>query len=54
MADSTNGNAALFLDLAGTLVKMDETRQLPLDSRGNITIELLPGVAEKLARYMTI
>ena len=27
-----NGNAALFLDLAGTLVKMDETRQLPLDN----------------------
>ena len=43
-----NGNAALFLDLAGTLVKMDETRQLPLDRNGNIVIELLPGVAEKL------
>ncbi len=43
-----NGNAALFLDLAGTLVKMDETRQLPLDQNGNIVIELLPGVAEKL------
>src|SRR5579862_1295228 len=43
-----NGNAALFFDLAGTLVKMDETRQLPLDRNGNIVIELLPGVAEKL------
>ena len=40
--------AALFFDLAGTLVKMDETRQLPLDANGNIVIELLPGVAEKL------
>src|SRR5579864_1784435 len=27
---------------------MDETRQLPLDANGNITIELLPGVKEKL------
>jgi len=27
---------------------MDETRQLPLDAHGNITIELLPGVKEKL------
>ncbi len=44
-----NGNAALFFDLAGTLVKMDETRQLPLDRAGNIVIELLPGVMEKLA-----
>jgi D-glycero-D-manno-heptose 1,7-bisphosphate phosphatase len=43
-----NGNLGLFLDLAGTLVKMDETRQLPVDKAGNITIELLPGVAEKL------
>jgi histidinol-phosphate phosphatase family protein len=43
-----NGNAALFLDLAGTLVKMDATRQLPLDAGGNIVIELVPGVAEKL------
>jgi histidinol-phosphate phosphatase family protein len=43
-----NGNAALFFDLAGTLVKMDATRQLPLDHDGNIVIELLPGVAEKL------
>ena len=41
MADPI-GNAAIFLDLAGTLVKMDETRQLPVDKAGNITIELMP------------
>lgn len=41
------GNIGLFCDLAGTLVKMDETRQLPIES-GKIRIELLPGVAEKL------
>jgi D-glycero-D-manno-heptose 1,7-bisphosphate phosphatase len=43
------GNIALFFDLAGTLVAMDETRQLPIDAHGNVTIELLPGVREKLA-----
>ena len=43
-----NGNAALFLDLVGTLVKMDESRKLPLDARGDIVIELMPGVKEKL------
>src|ERR1700674_2935459 len=43
------GNIALFFDLAGTLVAMDETRQLPIDAHGNATIELLPGVREKLA-----
>ncbi len=42
------GNAALFCDLAGTLVKMDETRQLPLGPDGKLILELLPGVAEKL------
>lgn len=42
------GNRALFFDLAGTLVKMDPTRQLPIDAQGNVSIELLPGVAEKL------
>jgi D-glycero-D-manno-heptose 1,7-bisphosphate phosphatase len=42
------GNIALFLDLAGTLVAMDESRQLPIDAHGNITITLLPGVREKL------
>lgn len=43
------GNIALFCDLAGTLVAMDETRQLPIDAKGNVTIKLLPGVREKLA-----
>ncbi len=47
VADRT-GNRGLFLDLAGTLVKMDETRQLPIDGKGNVRIELMPGVAEKL------
>jgi D-glycero-D-manno-heptose 1,7-bisphosphate phosphatase len=42
------GNLALFFDLAGTLVAMDETRQLPIDANGNVTITLLPGVREKL------
>ena len=42
------GNRGLFCDLVGTLVKMDETRQLPLGSGGKVIIELLPGVAEKL------
>ena len=43
-----NGNAALFFDLGGTLVKLNESREIPLDSSGNIVVELLPGVAEKL------
>ena len=42
------GNLGLFCDLAGTLVAMDETRQLPVDAQGNIAIKLLPGVKEKL------
>ncbi len=42
------GNRGLFCDLAGTLVKMDETRQLPIDAKGNVKVELMPGVAEKL------
>jgi D-glycero-D-manno-heptose 1,7-bisphosphate phosphatase len=42
------GNIGLFFDLAGTLAKIDETRQLPIDAQGNVTIELLPGVKEKL------
>ncbi|MGH7877980.1 MAG: hypothetical protein ACREQD_00630, partial [Candidatus Binataceae bacterium] len=42
------GNVGLFCDLAGTLAAMDETRQLPVDARGDITITLLPGVKEKL------
>jgi D-glycero-D-manno-heptose 1,7-bisphosphate phosphatase len=48
MANVT-GNAAYFFDLAGTLVKFDDNRELPLDAKGNIVIELMPGVAEKLA-----
>ena len=43
-----HGNAALFMDLGGTLVKLNESREIPLDANGNITIELLPGVLEKL------
>jgi len=46
---STNGNIALFCDLVGTLVAMDDTRQLPLDAYGEIKIELLPRVKEILA-----
>lgn len=42
------GNIGLFCDLGGTLVKLDENRDLPADARGNIKIELLPGVVEKL------
>jgi D-glycero-D-manno-heptose 1,7-bisphosphate phosphatase len=43
------GNRALFLDLAGTLVKLDSKRELPRDASGKILAELLPGVAERLA-----
>lgn len=43
-----NGNAALFFDLGGTLVKLNENRSLPLDSSGNVIVELLQNVAEKL------
>ncbi len=43
-----NGNAALFFDLGGTLVKLNDAREIPLDANGDIVIELLPGVAEKL------
>ena len=42
------GNVGLFFDLGGTLVKLDENRDLPADAAGTIRIELLPGVAEKL------
>lgn len=48
MADDA-GNIGLFCDLAGTLAALDETRQLPVDGAGSITIKLLPGVREKLA-----
>jgi histidinol-phosphate phosphatase family protein len=46
---SSNGNIALFCDLVGTLVAMDETRQLPLTVQGEVKIELLPRVQETLA-----
>ncbi len=42
------GNRGLFCDLVGTLVRFDQNRELPSDSAGDIRIELLPGVAEKL------
>ncbi|HKV54855.1 MAG TPA: HAD-IIIA family hydrolase [Candidatus Binataceae bacterium] len=48
-ASDNAGNVGLFCDLAGTLVAMDETRQLPLDRRGEIEVRLMPGVREKLA-----
>jgi D-glycero-D-manno-heptose 1,7-bisphosphate phosphatase len=43
-----NGNAALFFDLGGTLITLNETRSLPLDASGNVIVELLPNVADKL------
>lgn len=43
------GNVGLFCDLAGTLVAMDDTRQLPIDRDGSVRIELLPNVKETLA-----
>jgi histidinol-phosphate phosphatase family protein len=42
------GNIALFFDLAGTLVAMDDSRQLPFDN-GKIRVILLPNVREKIA-----
>lgn len=42
------GNLGLFCDLGGTLVELDENRDLPADARGNVRITLLPGVVEKL------
>ncbi|MGH7865880.1 MAG: HAD-IIIA family hydrolase, partial [Candidatus Binataceae bacterium] len=42
------GNIALFFDLAGTLVAMDDTRQLPLEN-GKIRVTLLANVREKIA-----
>jgi D-glycero-D-manno-heptose 1,7-bisphosphate phosphatase len=44
-----NGNAALFMDLCGTLIRLNEQRSLTLDARGNVIVELLPGVLEKLS-----
>src|SRR6202167_1234543 len=48
MAANPNGNAALFFDLGGTLVKLNAARETPLDAKGEIVIELLPNVADKL------
>jgi D-glycero-D-manno-heptose 1,7-bisphosphate phosphatase len=48
MSSNPNGNAALFFDLCGTLIKLNETRSLLLDANGNAIVELLPNVAEKL------
>src|SRR5947208_3010707 len=48
MVPQNSGNAALFFDLGGTLVKLDENRDLPADANGNVNVELLPGVAAKL------
>jgi D-glycero-D-manno-heptose 1,7-bisphosphate phosphatase len=45
---NSNGNAALFFDLCGTLIKLNETRSLTLDAKNNVIVELLPNVAEKL------
>jgi len=45
MADIT-GNKGLFLDLGGTLVRLDHDNELPVDVRGGIVVELLPGVAK--------
>jgi len=47
MADDA-GNRGLFCDLVGTLVKFDQNRELPLNAAGDVEVELLPGVAEKL------
>jgi len=46
---ASNGNAALFFDLGGTLVELDEKRALPLDAAGNVIVKLLPNVPETLA-----
>jgi len=43
-----SGNIGLFCDLGGTMVALDENRDLPADAAGNVKIQLLPGVAEKL------
>ncbi len=40
--------SALFCDLTGTLVAFDERRELPLNSKGEIIIRVLPNVASKL------
>jgi histidinol-phosphate phosphatase family protein len=48
MADDV-GNVGLFCDLVGTLVAMDNARQLPIGPHGDVVVALLPGVKEKLA-----
>jgi len=48
MTEAT-GNKGLFLDLGGTLVRLDHDNELPLDAGGKIAVELLPGVTKKLA-----
>jgi histidinol-phosphate phosphatase family protein len=42
------GNIALFCDLGGTLVALDDTRQLPIED-GRIRVTLLPNIREKIA-----
>lgn len=42
------GNIALFFDLTGTLVAMDDTLQLPLEN-GKVRVTLLANVREKIA-----
>jgi D-glycero-D-manno-heptose 1,7-bisphosphate phosphatase len=42
------GNRGLFCDLGGTLVELDENRDLPADRHGNIRVKVLPGVVETL------
>ena len=42
------GNRGLFCDLGGTLIELDENRDLPADARGNVSVKLLPGVAQAL------
>ncbi len=44
----SSGNAALFLDLGGTLIKLDETQEIPQDSNGSVIVELLDNVADRL------
>ncbi|HKD68758.1 MAG TPA: HAD-IIIA family hydrolase [Candidatus Binataceae bacterium] len=42
------GNLGLFFDLGGTLVELDENRDLPADRSGKVTVKILPNVAETL------
>jgi histidinol-phosphate phosphatase family protein len=42
------GNMGLFCDLGGTLIELDENRDLPADRHGNTIVKLLPAVAETL------